>query len=1338
MFNGKIRKVACLVLATVMTFSGLNIQTKEVKANNEIDASKYNYFADAVEAMYKGDTDRVVGDYELAYFSDNYEYSVVKNDVNSYYPINTSESIRVNQANCSFLWNEEEFSTDKYGLKKFKSASYPMNIYHIKGSTKISLVDVETSVSNNWNYDVITLDCAGYGYGGGRVSSETLAVNIRPNKPISGTITLPAYINDDTYGKIKCVEIGDGAFLKNSELKEVHIPDTYQRVCAYAFTGCTSLESVKFVSTKETNSGIGYTIDKSASYEQSMKNSNIHFLGTGAFAGCKELKTAVLPEQLTEGYVYVNNPDSDNPEVKGFAGVHNGEFNYVDGYYVSGSSYKTFEGVKNGDIISKEGDSLKNSLTYLGQGVYRDCYKLTSVDIKGINPFIPACTFAGCADISSINLADTVKRVYFGVASFAGADGNNDTPSDRSALSKLDLTSENLEDVIIGAYAFKNCFSLKDVNITVPLNVNALNEKVQNAYLKNEYAFENSFAKDGSFKYTSKDDSDFSVPVGMFKNCANLKSVEFKGVRDLTVCSKAFENIGCSDLQLGANKLILKTSSLYGLMNTSSLILSGDYVDFSGEPFSNSLKNYKTNIFSSVRNLKIDSKDVYFGTEEIKSSGNVNGKIVDGSYTTSASFYGLGDTTTVTFTDNVESINGSVSNVNGKSTVITENGNGTYKSVYHNGLGEIKKVCFMGYSTYINGDKGNYTTVETKLFDAPLTTADYYNKNLNTVIYADGNTYNVLNTLVKTINSSKITLSSYISSIFNTEMTWLSSSTEFDASRVNEGRGIQVQYADGTFGYIPYSEEEQNAGATDGVNGYIITNLEEVKNSIKEGQKVNLSVSYRGKVGVIVASVISKKPVSMDVTSSTVIEGTTPKTSDIKLSNVEYNDGTKDLTISDYSDVTVSLADGSNTYKLGENEVTVSYKGYDKQVVVNAEKEKVVTLSAIQVGNPIYTGDEITKSNLSVTAYYNSGKVDANFTDYEILDKVVTENTKSVYIKSQEGVLCSVNLIVTPVNPKSISVEYNGTEVQEGTEVSKDNFKVVLTYDNGNSRVLTNDEFDLVYSVIVGNSSNPVKVVYKGNESLSQIVFVTGVKYFVPTKEPMITNSPSSSDAPVVPTASSVVSSTPDVTTVPQISNSPVPTATATTTPTVAPTSTNSVLPDNKQPNSGVVTGGSVTASPSPASGSKPLTAKVTLGVGEKFKTSSSSLTSPVLFSTSNNKIAVISKTGVITAKGVGTTKIVLTDTTGRTKIYTVVVKKAPKKVKINFKTKKLKKGKTAKIKVSLGSGYYSRVITYKSSNKKVATVTSKGVIKAKKKGSCKITVSTYNKKKVTIKVTVK
>ena len=63
-----------------------------------------------------------------------------------------------------------------------------------------------------------------------------------------------------------------------------------------------------------------------------------------------------------------------------------------------------------------------------------------------------------------------------------------------------------------------------------------------------------------------------------------------------------------------------------------------------------------------------------------------------------------------------------------------------------------------------------------------------------------------------------------------------------------------------------------------------------------------------------------------------------------------------------------------------------------------------------------------------------------------------------------------------------------------------------------------------------------------------------------------------------------------------------------------------------------------------------------------------------MLFSTSSNKIAVISKKGVITAKGVGTTRIVLTDSTSITKICDVTIKKALRTIKVNFMKKRLKK----------------------------------------------------------------
>ena len=84
-----------------------------------------------------------------------------------------------------------------------------------------------------------------------------------------------------------------------------------------------------------------------------------------------------------------------------------------------------------------------------------------------------------------------------------------------------------------------------------------------------------------------------------------------------------------------------------------------------------------------------------------------------------------------------------------------------------------------------------------------------------------------------------------------------------------------------------------------------------------------------------------------------------------------------------------------------------------------------------------------------------------------------------------------------------------------------------------------------------------------------------------------------------------------------------------------------------------------------------------------------------------------------------------------------IVVKKAPSKITLNAKSKTLKKNKTFQLKVKLPSGSAGR-ITYTSSNNKIATVSSKGKIKAKKKGKATITAKTYNGKKAKIKIVVK
>ena len=118
-------------------------------------------------------------------------------------------------------------------------------------------------------------------------------------------------------------------------------------------------------------------------------------------------------------------------------------------------------------------------------------------------------------------------------------------------------------------------------------------------------------------------------------------------------------------------------------------------------------------------------------------------------------------------------------------------------------------------------------------------------------------------------------------------------------------------------------------------------------------------------------------------------------------------------------------------------------------------------------------------------------------------------------------------------------------------------------------------------------------------------------------------------------------------------------------------------------------------------------------------------------FKSSNTKVATVNSKGVITGKKAGTTKI--TVTVGKYKeVLTVKVKKPS--FSLVKSSANLKKGKKVTIKVKAAP---ASKVTYKSSNTKVATVNSKGVVTAKKKGTAKITVKCNGITK-TFKVTVK
>lgn len=121
-----------------------------------------------------------------------------------------------------------------------------------------------------------------------------------------------------------------------------------------------------------------------------------------------------------------------------------------------------------------------------------------------------------------------------------------------------------------------------------------------------------------------------------------------------------------------------------------------------------------------------------------------------------------------------------------------------------------------------------------------------------------------------------------------------------------------------------------------------------------------------------------------------------------------------------------------------------------------------------------------------------------------------------------------------------------------------------------------------------------------------------------------------------------------------------------------------------------------------------------------------------VTFTSSNPKVAAVNKTtGKVTAKAKGTA--VITAKCGDVKVTCKVTVKNPT-LTLNKTSASVKVGKTTKITAKAAP---SGKVTYKSGNKKIATVSSNGTIKGIKKGTAKITV-TCNGVTKTVKVTVK
>ena len=144
-----------------------------------------------------------------------------------------------------------------------------------------------------------------------------------------------------------------------------------------------------------------------------------------------------------------------------------------------------------------------------------------------------------------------------------------------------------------------------------------------------------------------------------------------------------------------------------------------------------------------------------------------------------------------------------------------------------------------------------------------------------------------------------------------------------------------------------------------------------------------------------------------------------------------------------------------------------------------------------------------------------------------------------------------------------------------------------------------------------------------------------------------------------------------------------------------------------------------------------------------KVTTSGKKVSKAVSYKSSNEKIVKVTKKGKLKALKNGKATITVTSKADKKKKATikVVVKTPVTKVKLNQKEISLTEGETAVVKATVSPKKATiKKVSYKSSNKAVAKVNSKGKITAVAEGTAVITVTSKdgNAKKATCKVTVK
>ena len=182
------------------------------------------------------------------------------------------------------------------------------------------------------------------------------------------TSYLSEIVIPETYNGKKVTTILEAAFLENTNLVSIHIPNSITTIEYAAFFKCSSLTSINIPKSVKIIGDSAFEYCSSLKSVVFMDGSQCTTIGGTIFHGCTSLTSVVLPEKTTS------------------------------------IGYRAFEGCKSLSEIT-----IPNTVETIGQNAFQSCSSLTSIVIpKSVNKII-AHAFSLC-NISSITFTGTMEQ----------------------------------------------------------------------------------------------------------------------------------------------------------------------------------------------------------------------------------------------------------------------------------------------------------------------------------------------------------------------------------------------------------------------------------------------------------------------------------------------------------------------------------------------------------------------------------------------------------------------------------------------------------------------------------------------------------------------------------------------------------------------------------------------------------------------------------------------------------------------------------------------------------------------------------------------------------------